>query len=100
MEERENSSDTIEENSVQEPSMYRVIMLNDNYTTREFVVQVLIDIFQKDVSEAEKIMMQIHTGGRGVVGIYVYDIAVTRTKLVFERARQEEFPLKCIVEKA
>ena len=84
---------------VKEPDMYRVVMLNDDYTTMEFVVEVLIDIFGKSEAEARKIMLAVHKQGRGVAGIYVYDIAVSKIAQVDEAAKKKGFPLKCIVEK-
>lgn len=82
-----------------EPDMYKVVMLNDNYTTMEFVVEILIDIFGKNEAEARKIMLAVHKQGRGVAGIYVYDIAVSKISQVDEAAKKKGFPLKCIVEK-
>lgn len=84
---------------VKEPELYKVVMLNDNYTTMEFVVEILIDIFGKSEAEARKIMLAVHKQGRGVAGIYVYDIAVSKVEQVDKRARSKGFPLKCVVEK-
>ena len=84
---------------LKEPDLYKVVMLNDNYTTMEFVVEILIDIFGKTEAEARKIMLAVHKQGRGVAGIYVYDIAVSKIAQVDEAARKRGFPLKCIVEK-
>ncbi|MBQ3367328.1 ATP-dependent Clp protease adaptor ClpS [bacterium] len=84
---------------VKEPELYKVVMLNDNYTTMEFVVDVLIDIFGKSEAEARKIMLAVHKQGRGVAGVYVYDIAVSKISQVDEAAKKKGFPLKCIVEK-
>ncbi len=84
---------------VKEPELYKVVMLNDNYTTMEFVVDVLIDIFGKTEAEARKIMLAVHKQGRGVAGIYVYDIAVSKVEQVDIKAKSQGFPLKCVVEK-
>ena len=84
---------------VKEPDMYRVVMLNDDYTTMEFVVEVLIDIFGKSEAEARRIMLAVHKQGRGVAGVYVYDIAVSKVAQVDEAAKKKGFPLKCTVEK-
>lgn len=84
---------------LKEPDMYKVVMLNDDYTTMEFVVEILIDIFGKSEAEARKIMLAVHKQGRGVAGIYVYDIAVSKIAQVDEAAKKKGFPLKCIVEK-
>ncbi|MDR1390226.1 MAG: ATP-dependent Clp protease adapter ClpS [Treponema sp.] len=85
---------------VKEPEEYRVILLNDDFTTMEFVVEVLISVFHKAEEDAVRIMMDVHQRGRGTVGVYPYDIAHTRANQVHAMARKLEFPLKCIVEKA
>ena len=84
---------------VKEPELYKVVMLNDNYTTMEFVVEILIDIFGKTEAEARKIMLAIRKQGRGVAGIYVYDIALSKVEQVERKAKSKGFPLKCVVEK-
>ncbi len=81
-----------------EPRRFKVIMLNDNYTTMDFVVEVLVKIFSKTQAEAIVIMESIHNYGQGVCGIYPYDIAETKAGQVKEMARLREFPLRCIVE--
>lgn len=83
-----------------EPDEYRVILLNDDYTTMEFVVTVLMAVFHKSLMDAQKIMLDVHRKGRGIVGVYTYDIAVTKINQVHEVAKQNGFPLKCIMEKA
>jgi ATP-dependent Clp protease adaptor protein ClpS len=83
-----------------EPEEYRVILLNDNYTTMEFVVEVLMIVFHKKQEDAARIMLDVHQKGKGIVGVYSYDIAQTKANHVHALARQYEFPLKCIVEKA
>ena len=85
---------------VKEPKQYKVIMLNDDFTTMEFVVEVLTDIFHKDPLTAEALMMQVHKGGRAVVGKYPYDIAVTKVKQSVSRARAQGFPFRMTVEEA
>ena len=84
---------------VREPGKFSVILLNDNYTTMDFVVRVIKQVFHKSVVEATKIMMDVHRKGKGTVGIYSYDIARTKISKVRELARQEEFPLECGLEK-
>ena len=84
---------------IKEPELYKVIMLNDNYTTMEFVVEILIEIFGKTEAEARKIMLEVHKQGRGVAGIYVYDIALSKVEQVERKAKSKGFPLKCVVEK-
>jgi len=87
------------ENETREPDMYRVILLNDHYTTMDFVVQVIRTVFHKNLIEATKIMMDVHKKGKGLVGVYTYDIARTKAAQVEQLARSEQFPLKCTVEK-
>lgn len=83
---------------VKKPKHYKVIMHNDDFTTMEFVVHILTTIFRKEMLEAERIMMDVHTKGRGIVGVYPYDIAVTKVSLSMEKAKEEGFPFKVTVE--
>jgi ATP-dependent Clp protease adaptor protein ClpS len=83
-----------------EPSMFKVILHNDHYTAMDFVVEILMRIFQKPAAEATKIMLEIHHRGQGLCGIYTYDIAVTKTSRVHAMARNRGFPLRCSYEKA
>ena len=83
---------------LKEPSMYKVVLHNDDYTTKEFVVEVLRAVFHKPAVEATKIMMDVHKKGRGVVGVYTWDIAQTKVAQVHQMAKEREFPLKCSVE--
>lgn len=85
---------------LQEPEEYRVILLNDHYTTMDFVVEILMAIFHKNLEDANKIMFDVHLKGKGVVGVYAWDIAVTKAEQVHIAARENEFPLRCIVEPA
>ena len=85
---------------IKEPEEYRVILLNDHYTTMDFVVEVLMVIFHKNLEDANKIMLDVHRKGKGIVGHYSWDIAVTKTEQVHAAAREQEFPLRCIVEPA
>lgn len=80
------------------PKQYQVIMFNDDYTTMEFVVEVLTQIFNKSAAEAEKIMMNVHKAGHGVAGIYSYDIAMTKAGTAMSWAKEEGFPFKLSVE--
>ena len=100
--ERENRGDTEllnrEEEKLKEPREYMVVLLNDNYTTREFVVEILQLVFHKDPQEAKKIMLNVHHKGRGMVGVYTWDIAQTKVNQVHSIAKQFDFPLKCVVE--
>ncbi|MDR0601082.1 MAG: ATP-dependent Clp protease adaptor ClpS [Treponema sp.] len=83
---------------LKEPEDCRVILLNDNYTTMDFVVEVLMSIFHKNREEANRIMMDVHRKGKGIVGMYPWDIARTKADEVHALARQYEYPLRCIVE--
>ena len=83
-----------------EPEQFRVILLNDNYTTMDFVVEILMEIFHKGIEDANRIMFDVHNKGRGVVGVYTWDIAVTKTEQVHAAAEASEYPLRCIVEPA
>ena len=85
---------------LKEPEEYRVILLNDDYTTMDFVVMVLVDIFLKNLADANRIMLDVHKKGKGIVGQYPWDIAATKAEQVHALARENEFPLKCIVEPA
>jgi ATP-dependent Clp protease adaptor protein ClpS len=92
---------SLEERAVEtkEPEEYRVFLLNDDFTTMEFVVSVLMTIFHKTLPEATKIMIDVHRKGRGIVGEYCYDIAATKINQVHILARQMGFPLRCTMEK-
>ncbi|MBQ9631705.1 MAG: ATP-dependent Clp protease adaptor ClpS [Lachnospiraceae bacterium] len=81
-----------------EPKQYQVIMHNDDFTTMQFVVSILIDIFHKEPTEAETLMMTVHKKGRARVGRYPYDIAVTRVTEALSRAREEGFPFRMTVD--
>ena len=83
-----------------EPESFQVFLLNDDYTTMEFVVQVLEGIFNKGPAEAFRIMMLVHTQGQGLCGIYPWDIAETKVATVHEIARDAGFPLRAVIEKA
>ena len=85
---------------LKEPKQYNVIMINDDFTTMEFVVALLIDVFHKDELTAQAIMMNIHKNGQAVVGKYPYDIAVTKTRIALDRAKEQGFPLRVTVEEA
>jgi ATP-dependent Clp protease adaptor protein ClpS len=84
---------------LKEPEEFRVILLNDHYTTMDFVVGILMRIFHKNMEDANRIMMDVHRKGKGIVGVYPYDIARTKVNQVHAIAREHEYPLRCIVEK-
>jgi ATP-dependent Clp protease adaptor protein ClpS len=88
------------EQKLEEPRDYKVVLLNDNYTTKEFVVEILKLVFHKDSGEAKQIMLNVHHKGRGVVGVYSWDIANTKANQVHIIARQYEYPLRCVIEDA
>src|ERR1700689_2753830 len=81
------------------PAMYKVLMLNDNYTPMEFVVHVLEGFFQKNREEAARIMLHVHRRGVGVCGVYTYEVAETKVTQVMDLARQNQHPLQCTIEK-
>ncbi len=80
------------------PNLYRVILLNDNYTTMDFVVEILISVFHKSPAEASKIMLDVHEKGKGIVGVYTYDIAKTKIAQVDQLAKERDFPLVTVME--
>jgi ATP-dependent Clp protease adaptor protein ClpS len=83
---------------LKEPEDFKVVLLNDNYTSMDFVVDVLVLIFHKSESEAERIMLDVHRAGRGIVGTYSLDIARTKAEQVHSLAKMNNFPLRCVVE--
>ncbi|MGB5217170.1 MAG: ATP-dependent Clp protease adapter ClpS [Smithella sp.] len=88
-----------ERQDTKEPSLYRVIILNDDYTTMEFVVYVLETVFHKSTPEATQIMLSVHKKGAGLCGVYTREIAETKVVTVQEMASENKFPLKCTMEK-
>ena len=81
------------------PNMYRVLILNDDYTPMEFVVHVLERFFQKSREEATRIMLHVHRRGVGVCGVFTYEVAETKVTQVMDLARQNQHPLQCTIEK-
>ena len=81
------------------PSMYKVLMLNDDYTPMEFVVDVLQHIFQKNREEATQIMLHVHQKGVGICGVYTYEVAETKVTQTVDYARKNQHPLQCTLEK-
>lgn len=82
------------------PKLYKVLLHNDDYTTMEFVVQVLMTVFHRSYEDAVRIMLHVHHQGVGVAGVYPREIAETRVSLVEELARRNEYPLRCSLEEA
>lgn len=87
-----------EREKVEVPRHFRVLLLNDHYTTMEFVVLVLEEVFHKGHREAVKIMLNVHENGVGVAGVYVKSVAEAKVRTVHQRARDKGFPLKCTLE--
>ncbi len=85
---------------VKPPPMYKVVLLNDDFTPMDFVVDVLQSFFGLGHDRATQIMLHVHTRGKGVCGVFTYEIAETKTVQVNEYSRQNEHPLKCALEKA
>ena len=79
--------------------MYRVLLHNDDYTTMEFVVEILVHIFHKTIEDATRIMLNVHENGIGVCGVYTFEVAETKVDTVHSLAREHGFPLKCSMEK-
>lgn len=91
---------TDSEISVTYPKYYNVFLLNDDYTSMDFVVDILMGIFRKNFHEAHRIMNEVHQKGRGLCGVYSYEIAETKVHQVSSLARENGFPLKAIMEEA
>lgn len=83
---------------LQKPPLYKVLLHNDNYTTMEFVVLVLMEVFHHSENEAIRIMLQVHNQGAGVAGVYTFEIAETKAAKVIAMAQENEYPLLCTLE--
>ena len=94
------ATDDQTDEEVREPDLYRVILHNDDYTTMDFVIEVLVSVFRKGIFSATRIMLDVHQRGRGEAGRYTYDIARTKVEQATSMARSREFPLKCTMERA
>ena len=88
------------ENKTEEPKLYNVILLNDDYTTMEFVLQILETLFQKSPAEAYRIMMNVHRNGRGLAGVYTFEVAETKADQVAVLAAEAGYPLRATIEEA
>jgi ATP-dependent Clp protease adaptor protein ClpS len=84
----------------QEPKLYNVILLNDDYTTMEFVLQILETLFQKSPAEAYQIMMHVHRNGRGLAGVYTWEVAETKVEKVASLSHEAGYPLRATIEEA
>ena len=89
-----------EKPKLKEPNLYKVILLNDDYTPMEFVVEILQGLFHKRREEATRIMLQVHQEGAGVCGVFAYEIAETKVRQVLARAGEDQHPLQCTMEPA
>lgn len=89
-----------EKTRLQKPKLWKVLLHNDNYTTRDFVVFLLQTVFGKAEAEAVRIMLHVHNNGIGVAGIYSYEVAETKVETVISLAQQNEYPLMCTMEPA
>jgi len=94
----ETGTAVAEKTRTKTPKQYKVILLNDDYTTMEFVVYIMETVFMKTPAEAIQIMLQVHKNGRGVAGIFSKQIAEAKIDRVHSEARKEGFPLKCVME--
>src|SRR5687767_13272722 len=84
----------------QDPTLFKVVLLNDDYSTMEFVVEILEGVFQKTPAEAYQIMMHVHLNGRGIAGVYPWEVAETKVDTVISLARGAGYPLRAITEEA
>ena len=100
---KEQTGDAVKERvktQQKEPALYKVVLLNDDYTTMEFVIQVLESVFQKSPAEAFRIMMHVHQNGSGIAGVYPWEVAETKVETVTSLARHAQFPLRAAIEEA
>jgi ATP-dependent Clp protease adaptor protein ClpS len=99
--ERERRGEVLEKRrrKTDRPRLFKVILHNDDYTTMDFVVQVLESLFGRSPAEAYRIMMHVHTRGAGIAGIYPHEVAETKVALVHDRAREEGYPLRASLER-
>lgn len=89
---------TLEQIKLSEPKMYKVILLNDDETTMDFVIEILMNIFHQNFKKASEIMLEIHHNGSGICGIYTQEIALSKQKQVIDAAKLANFPLQTKVE--
>jgi ATP-dependent Clp protease adaptor protein ClpS len=98
--EREAGGEVLERTREQlkKPELFKVLLLNDDYTTMDFVIEILESVFNKGPAEAFRIMMMVHTQGKGLCGVYPFEVAETKVATVLERARENGFPLRAAME--
>lgn len=94
----ESKFELVNEVSIKYPKKYKVYILNDDYTSMEFVVEILMDVFHKTNEEAQNIMLEVHKKDRGLCGVYIHEIAETKVMQVSKKARESGFPLKATME--
>jgi len=100
-----NEADTVEHveeevlDELDEPPLYNVLLHNDNYTTMQFVIEILMYVFNKSVEESTRIMLNVHQKGKGLCGTYPFEVAETKVDTVENLARENGFPLRCSMEK-
>lgn len=95
---QESGQQTAQRARAQPPRMYKVVLLNDDYTPMDFVIDVLTRFFSMDTEQATRIMLKVHNEGRGVCGVFSRDVAATKVEQVSAFARQHQHPLACIME--
>ncbi len=98
--EQQGAPELLERIETREPRRVKVILHNDHYTTMDFVVAILMDVFRKTLQDATRIMLDVHEKGRGECGVYTQEIAETKIGIVHSRAKREGFPLRCSLEDA
>ena len=91
-------TETRNQKKLKKPPLYKVLLHNDNYTTRDFVVAVLKEVFHKSETDAVQIMLHVHYNGIGVAGVYTYDVAETKIRLVEQLAQENDYPLRLSME--
>ena len=96
--EGEFQNETMDAIEIKEPRMYKVLLLNDDYSSMEFVIKVLMQIFHHSFEKATEIMLSVHEQGKGLCGVYTYEIAETKVAHVRKMAKEEKFPLRAIME--
>ncbi|EAI3516408.1 ATP-dependent Clp protease adaptor ClpS [Campylobacter coli] len=91
-------SKVLEKSKLQEPKMFKVVLLNDDITTMDFVIEILMNIFHHDFETASRIMLEVHLNGSGICGVYTQEIALSKQKKVSDAAKLANFPLQTRVE--
>lgn len=94
----DTSQESAQETLFEGPRLYRVLFLNDDWTAMDFVINLLMEVFDKSSDEATAIMLKIHNDGKGVCGIYTYDIAELKSHIVSKKAKEHGYPLRVIIE--